>query len=392
MKIFTSLSTPELFFGLGTISKLPEILKMNNFKSIVLITGGNSFINSKYWQQLIKEITIVGIDYFSYQSVGECTPETVDRIVNDLDNKKIDVVVSIGGGTVLDTGKAVSALLCMDGSIVEYLEGVGVKEPTGKRKPLICIPTTSGTGSEATKNAVITKVGKDGYKKSLRHKNYIPDTVIIDPELIKSCPLSLTIATGMDAVTQLLESYVSSQASPFTDSLAFTGLQMAWRSLPKLVENIEDMDARSEMAYAAYLSGITLANAGLGVVHGAASVLGSMRSIPHGVVCGTLLGSATELIIEKLFESKDFKNNTSLIKFSKAGNAITGNKNPGLKEGCNNLINTLNRWADMYKISKLSEYGFTEKELVYAAEGTGLKNTPCTLDSKDILSILLARL
>ena len=383
---------PELIFGVNTIESLPKIIVDSTYKDITVITGGDSFITSIFWQNLSASLNLAGINFYHFKSTGETTPETVDGIIHELKDKKIDAVIAIGGGTVLDTGKAVSALLCMEGSIVDYLEGVGSTEPTGERKPLICVPTTSGTGSEATKNAVITKVGKDGYKKSLRHTAYIPDTVIIDPELIKSCPLELTISTGMDAITQLLESYVSTKASLFTDTLALMGLKLAGQSLPKLVENIEDMDARSDMAYAAYLSGITLANAGLGVVHGAASVLGSMRPIPHGVVCGTLLGAAAESIIGKLNEKKNPGSIKSLIKFSEAGDALTGSKNNTVEDSCNNLINTLNTWVDTYKIPKLSDYKFTESDLILSSKLIGIKNTPCPLDSENILSMLMERL
>ena len=383
---------PELIFGTGTVEGLSDIIRKKDYSNIVIITGGNSFISSSYWLKLKQLLTESEIKYDHYQSVGEASPETVDGIVSNLKDKRTDVIVAIGGGTVMDTGKAVSAMLCMDGSIVDYLEGVGSKQPTGKRKPLICIPTTSGTGSEATKNAVITKIGKDGYKKSLRHEGYIPDTVIIDPDLIKSCPLSLTVASGMDAVTQLLESYVSTKSTPFTDLLALYGLKLAGRSLPKLVENGDNIEARADMAYAAYLSGITLANAGLGVVHGAASVLGAFRSIPHGVVCGTLLGSATEVIIKKINNSKKPENWESLKKFAEAGTALTGILNNNVEQGCNILIKTLNNWVTNYGVSRLSEYGFTEKDLLDSTKMIGLKNTPCELDSKELLSILITRL
>ncbi|MCK5197244.1 MAG: iron-containing alcohol dehydrogenase, partial [Spirochaetales bacterium] len=272
MDSFIISTIPELIFGAGTIKGLPNIITARGFKNIAVITGGSSFINSVFWQDLSDSFTAAGIRYFKYRSTGETSPEKVDEIVQNLKDRNIDAVIAIGGGTVMDTGKAVSAMLCMSGSIVEYLEGVGTKEPTGDRKPLICVPTTSGTGSEVTKNAVITKIGKNGFKKSLRHKGYIPDIAVIDPELTSGCPVGLTVAAGLDAVTQLLESFVSSKSNSFTDNLALHGLKLAGRSLPRLVENGNDLDARGEMAYAAYLSGITLANAGLGVVHGAASV------------------------------------------------------------------------------------------------------------------------
>lgn len=391
MENFTISPIPELIFGAGTIKGLPNIITARGFKNIAVITGGSSFINSGFWKDLSDSFTVSGIIFCHYSSTVETSPDKVDEIVRNLRNRNIDAVIAIGGGTVMDTGKAVSAMLCMSGSIVDYLEGVGTKEATGDRKPLICVPTTSGTGSEVTKNAVITRIGQNGFKKSLRHNGYIPDIAILDPELTVGCPLELTVATGLDAITQLLESFVSSKSNPFTDNLALQGLKLAGRSLPRIVENGNDIDARGEMAYAAYLSGITLANAGLGVVHGAASVLGALRSIPHGVVCGTLLGSATEMIIDKLDEG-DYSGSQSLLKFSEAGLALTGTNYNSTESNRKNLISTLNIWVEKFGIPRLSDYGFTEKDLTAASEITGLKNTPCRLEPQDIRSIFLSRL
>ncbi len=390
MNKFSISPIPELIFGSGTLVKLRGILEINQYKNIVIITGGQSFISSSEWEKLKQSLDDFDIKFTHYKSVGETSPETVDAIILDLNSSVIDAVIAIGGGTVMDTGKAVSAMLCMPGSIVDYLEGVGTKEPVGRRKPLICVPTTSGTGSEATKNAVITKIGKDGFKKSLRHKAYIPDTVIIDPELMISCPKALSLAAGMDTVTQLLESYVSIHSTPFTDMISLQGLQLAGKSLPVLAENGSNIEARSNMAYASYLSGISLANAGLGVVHGAASVLGSMRAIPHGVVCGTLLGSATERIISIL--KKEDMSGEYLLKFAMAGTALTEIELDSRVKNIDLLVKTLNDWVEAFNIPKFSEYGFTEDDLEYAAGKTGLKNTSVNLKFKDIYSILISRL
>ena len=159
----------------------------------------------------------------------------------------------------------------------------------------------------------------------------------------------------------------------------------------KLVVDGDNMDARGEMAYAAYLSGITLANAGLGVVHGAASVLGAIKPIPHGVVCGTLLGVATELIIDKLRQG-DSGSEQYLLKFAEAGSALTGNNHNTPESNCSSLVSTLNTWVEEFGVSRLSDYGFTEKDLFDAAEITGLKNTPCSLESQDIRKMFLSRL
>jgi len=381
---------PELIFGSGTLVKLPDQIEKNNYQNIVIITGGNSFVSSFAWEKLKRSLDASGVKFVDYKSFGETHPETVDNIIFDLKSTSVDAVIAIGGGTVMDTGKAVAAMLCMPGSIVDYLEGVGTKEPVGRRKPLICVPTTSGTGSEATKNAVITKIGKDGFKKSLRHKAYIPDTVIIDPELIVTCPKHISMATGMDAVTQLLESYVSTQSSPFTDMSSFYGLQLAGKSLPLLAEDGSNIEARSQMAYAAYLSGISLANAGLGVIHGAASVLGSIRPIPHGVVCGTLLGTVTERIISKL--KKDDLSSKYLLKFAAAGTALTGMDLGSPEKNIDLLLKTLNYWVQDFNIAKFSKYGFTKNDLEYAVKTIDLKNTPVKLNFKDIYSILISRL
>ncbi|MEA1910881.1 MAG: iron-containing alcohol dehydrogenase, partial [Spirochaetota bacterium] len=150
MDNFTISPIPELIFGAGTINGLINIITAKDYNDIAVITGGRSLINSIYWKNLSDSFIAEGINFFHFKSTGETSPETVDEIVSNLKNTNIDAVIALGGGTVMDTGKAVSAMLCMDGSIVDYLEGIGTKEPTGKRKPLICAPTTSGTGSEAT--------------------------------------------------------------------------------------------------------------------------------------------------------------------------------------------------------------------------------------------------
>ncbi len=211
-------------------------------------------------------------------------------------------------------------------SVIDYLEGVGTRTPSGSRIGLAAVPTTSGTGSEATKNAVISRLGEQGFKKSLRHDRYVPDLAILDGSLITSCPASVTAASGLDAVTQLLEAYVSTASSAFTDMIAIEGLTLAAGVLESLVCGTlsDDPEARTVMAYAAYLSGVALANANLGVVHGAASALGGRRPIAHGVVCGTLLHASQKAIIHHLALDESREAEAALHKYSQAGYALAG--------------------------------------------------------------------
>ena len=217
-----------------------------------------------------------GIKYHHVVVSGEPSPELIDTTVEKYRNEAVDAIVAIGGGSVLDAGKAISAMLHRTESIKEFLEGVGTIEHPGTKLPFIALPTTSGTGSEATKNAVISHVGKSGYKKSLRHDNFVPDIAIVDPRFTLSCPQNITAASGMDCFTQLIESYLSDKANEYTDALAWEGLKEIKSSLVQSYMHGNDIQARTGMAFASLTSGICLANAGLGVVHGFASSIGGL--------------------------------------------------------------------------------------------------------------------
>src|SRR5690606_22395692 len=218
----------------------------------------------KLWQRLHDET----IEFRQYSVATEPTPSIVDAAVNEFGDFSPEVVVAIGGGSVLDAGKAISAMLPLKAGVREYLEGVGSRTHPGDKVPFIAVPTTSGTGSEATKNAVLSEVGERGFKRSLRHDRFVSDVAIVDPVLAVTCPKTVTATSGMDAFTQLLESYLSTAANPITDALALEGLRHVSRSLPLAVHDPGNLSARCGMALASYLSGITLANAGLGLVHG----------------------------------------------------------------------------------------------------------------------------
>jgi alcohol dehydrogenase class IV len=292
--------TPRVRFGAGVFAALADEAARFGERALV-VTGENSLRAAGGLDRLLRSLDQRSLAHALVETSGEPSPELVDEAVSAFRDQAVSVVLAVGGGSVVDAGKAISAMLPCGGSVRSFLEGVGDREHSGEKLPLIAVPTTAGTGSEATKNAVLSRVGADGFKRSLRHDHFVPDLAVIDPELALSCPPETTAACGMDALCQLLEAYVSTQASAMTDSLSLGGLRCAAEGLvPASTKGAKDVEARASMAYASFISGIALANAGLGVIHGFAAPIGGFFPIPHGVVCGSLLAPAVKVTIEKL--------------------------------------------------------------------------------------------
>ena len=360
---------------------------------MLIVTGSQSFVSSGKKDIIDKALRKKSVAPLYFPVSGEPSPYLIDDAVSKFRNSDIYIVCSIGGGSVIDTGKAISAMLLHDDSVFDYLEGVGTgKKHDGVKVPFIAVPTTAGTGSEATKNAVLSCVGPSGFKKSLRHDNFVPDAALIDPELMLSCPPNITASTGMDAFTQLLESYVSTQSTPLTDALAFSGLCHAAENLiPACTTGAGDVEVRAGMAYAALLSGITLANAGLGVVHGLASALGGLFDIPHGVICGTLVGAATRVSISVLKKQKNTGEN-ALKKYARIGALLSGNDSGDTDRCCELLIIKLEEWTDLLNLPLLNEFGVKESNIENILNSTGNKNNPAKLDRCEIRQIIESRL
>ena len=380
---------PQLAVGEGQIFQLAGYLELQGYSRIALITGGDSYAAAEYRGRFEDSLRDARVEAPRFPVSGEPSPLKVDQICTTTAEMQVDAVVAVGGGSVIDTAKAVAVMLHHEGSVREYLEGVGSRVAKPLRHPLIAVPSTSGTGSEATKNAVISEVGENGFKKSLRNNAYVPDLAVLDPLVTRGCPPDVTAASGMDAVTQLLEAYVSKQATPFTDALALNGLQCTRWSLPVSLHNSDNLNARGQMAYAAYLSGAALAAAGLGVVHGLASPLGAARNIPHGVVCGTLLPAATEVIVGKLLQGSG--ENRGLAKYSRAAVVFTGSDHGSAESNCRALVDELYRWAEEFSLPRLADYGFTLDELQRIAAAASAKATLVDLSSEENFSILERR-
>lgn len=384
--------TPSIHFGPGKFGELPGIIEKKKIKKLVLITGGASFRNTDLWQHFVNELKSMRIELKDYSISGEPDPDTINSIAGNGKDFQPDCILAIGGGSVLDAGKAVSAMIPEELPVEQYLEGIGTEQPTGDKIFYIAVPTTSGTGSETTKNAVISRTGENGFKKSLRHDSYVPNIALIDPKLMLSCPKEITAASGLDAITQLVEGFVSSKSSPLTDSLAISGLMTAGRSFERAVEQGEsDIEARTHMAYAACMSGIVLANAGLGIIHGIAGYAGGRFSISHGVACGTLLAKATDVIIDRLFDLEE-ENNIPLIKYAESAKYLSGRDLGSVEKNCGLLVDQFYLWTEKYEIPVLSSFGISEDDCHEIAVKSGLKNTPVDLSAEDIQEICLHRL
>lgn len=382
-------SLPKIIFGPGKRNELANQLIARGNK-VLLLTGSSSIHNSGHGEEIISSLKAAKLELEHEVIAHEPSPSLIDGIVDRYRTTGVEVVIAVGGGSVMDAGKAISAMIPVEGSIRDYLEGVGEKKHPGLKIPFIAMPTTSGTGSEMTKNAVISEVGEQGFKKSLRHDNFIPETAIIDPEMMLSCPAKLTAASGMDAFSQLLESYLSTRSNSMTDALALQGLKQIKRNLLRaFLEGEQNLEARSGMALAAMFSGITLAHAGLGLVHGFASPLGGFYHIPHGVACGTLMAPVFATTIDNLLELPENPAMNKLIIVSKVFADFKYKKD---LEYLQAFKEKLLHITSLLEMPRLSEYGLSEDGIQKVVDCTSHKNHPVKLTNEQLINALKLRI
>lgn len=344
---------------------------------------------SVYGQDLLNTFKKNGINHHHIIISGEPAPDDIDQAVINTGKDKTDVVIGIGGGSVLDAGKAISAMLYKNDSVQGYMEGVGYKKHPGTKIPFIAIPTTSGTGSEATENAVISRIGERGFKKSLRHENFVPDIALVDPELTIRCPGDITAASGMDCFTQLIEAYLSVKSNEYTNALALEGLKAVKSSLLAVCRDGTDINARTGMSFAALTSGICLANAGLGVVHGFASSIGGLYDIPHGILCGTLMAPSNELTVKTL--KKGYGDQSALKKYIQLGEIFLEVKGKSRDYYIDGFVGYLYHLTEELQLPGLKKFGIKENDLELICRITDCKNNPVKLDTSDLMEILLER-
>jgi alcohol dehydrogenase class IV len=385
VKPFSLARSPKIIFGHGKISELPGLAKSYG-NDVLVVTGANSLVNSKHGEFLTNTFDITGVHYHLVPINREPSPEMIDMAVIRYRDANIRLVVAIGGGSVIDAGKAISAMLYRTESVRDFLEGVGTKEHPGTKVPFIAIPTTSGTGSEATANAVISQIGVAGFKKSLRHENFVPDVAIVDPELTLNCPRDITANSGMDCFTQLVEAYLSTKAFSYTDSLALDGIRSLIGALPRVWKWGQDSEARAGMSYAALISGICLTNAGLGVVHGFASSVGGLFNVPHGAVCGTLMAPANAITVKKLRQQDNSA--PALLKYATLGRFFADENQKSQDYYVDLFISKLFEWSNMLNLPSLEKYGIKTSDFVKIATLTENKNNPVKLEKDELVAIL----
>lgn len=389
--LFTFTGMPKLISGPQATGRLAE-MAVSFGRTALLVTGAGSLERSGHLSRILGDLKTFGVRVHRCRIVGEPSPAAVDEAVTEFSEMAVDVVLAIGGGSVLDGAKAIAAMLKENGSVSDFLEGIGDRTPSGQTVPLIAVPTTSGTGSEATKNAVISRVGQNGFKKSLRHDNYIPKLAILDPGLCVSAPPAVTAACGMDALTQLIEAYVSTQASSLTDALAMEGLRHLIPALPDACgKGASDIGCRAGVAYGAFLSGVALANAGLGVVHGVAGSMGGMIVIPHGVACANLLPFALLATVENLAALDTDQSRIALTKFARIGN-LFGSLYEDRLDCCRHLVDCLIRWLDQLEIPRLGTFGLAEAHMDLLVKTASNKNNPLPLSAGQMVKMIKNRL
>jgi len=402
---------PRLVVGAGRITEVPGLIAAFG-RSVLLVTGARSFRESAAWTSLVASLEEAGLGWDHVAVTGEPSPELVDGAVAARRREPPDVVVGIGGGSALDAAKAIAGLLRSGTVALDHLEGVGRGLPyPGPATPFIAVPTTAGTGSEVTKNAVLSgrlpnaAPGAPPFKKSFRDERLVAQVVVLDADLLATCPPAVIAGDGMDAVTQLLEAFTSIGASPFTDAVARTGLEAAAGALPawhaaaaagappEASATARAATARAAMSWAACCSGIALANAGLGAVHGIVAALGAAFPVPHGTGCGMLLAATTRANVAALEER--LPGSQALARYADAGRILAGDDALSDEQARDALLATLDTWTVVLRLPRLADFGVTPRDLpglVAESRGTSMRTNPVLLADDEIAGILAASL
>lgn len=375
----------HILFGNGRITTIGELAAPLGNHALV-VTGATLDRVTRP----LAALKTAGVSATVFQVRGEPTVTPIQEGVALARQEACDLVIAIGGGAVLDTGKAIAILATNRGEVLDYLEVIGNGKPL-KTPPLPClaVPTTAGTGAEVTANSVIGSP-QHGVKVSLRSPMMLPRVALIDPQLTLSMPPAVTAATGLDALTQVIEPFVSHQATPITDALCREGIQLAARSLRTVCQDGGNLEAREDMALVSLYGGLALANAKLGAVHGIAGPFGGMFDAPHGAVCAALLPSVMAANVQALQERQP--HNPALVRYRQLAALLTGDPSADLKDG----PIWITRLCRDLQVQPLARYGLSRERIPEltqkALKASSMQGNPIRLHDREVEAILTVSL
>ena len=378
---FEFATAQRIIFGPGKLAELPNLIKGMG-KKAAFVTG----TSAERIGPVFKILQECGVEPAAFSIKGEPTVERMAILSAGARDLGCDFVIAFGGGSIIDAGKAIAALLTNTRDIMDYLEVIGKGEPlTEDPAPCIAIPTTAGTGSEVTRNAVL-KCKENQVKVSMRHPKMLPAIALIDPELTLTMSPEVTASTGLDAFIQLFEAFTSCKSNPLTDGICREGLKRVARSLHKAYLHPDNLDARTDMAFASLCGGLALANAGLGAIHGFAGPIGGMFKAPHGMVCASLLPATAYINYQALIE-RDSRN-PGLPKFKEAAQILLNDPSATIDEA----LDHLNAICMQMFVPGLSEFGITEADfpaiIEKAKNASSMKGNPIELTDHELRTIL----
>jgi alcohol dehydrogenase class IV len=381
MHSFEFATANRIVFGAGKLNELGTLIGARATRAL-LVRGRSSDAIPRVRDLLSR----ANIAFVEFEVHGEPTIDVVRAGIEAA--RDCDFVIGLGGGSVLDTGKAIAALLTNPGNVLDYLEVIGKGQPLANAPlPYIAIPTTAGTGAEVTRNAVLEST-EHGVKISLRSPLMLPRLALVDPELTYSLPPEITATSGLDALTQLIEPFVSVKANPVTDAFCRAGIHYAARSLRRAYRNGADREARNDMSLASLFGGLALANAALGAVHGFAGPLGGMLHAPHGALCARFLPLVMEANIKAL-ETRQ-PDHPALGRYAEIAQILTDEKDATAREGAEwtrNLVEEL-------QIPRLAAYGMKpeasalQEAVQKTRQANSFKGNPIVLDDQELTQIL----
>jgi len=373
----------RIIFGPGTHEEFGSIA--GEFGKRTFVVHGSNAARAK---PLLASIEAANIEYSCFEVRGEPTVEQIAEGVNQARLAKSELIIGFGGGSVIDSAKAIAGLVTNPGAILDYLEVIGKgKQLAVPALACVAIPTTAGTGAEVTRNAVLASL-EHQIKVSLRSAFLLPRIAIVDPTLTIDLPCSVTASTGLDALTQLIEPYVSIRANPVTDGLCIEGMRRVARSLRRAYERGQDLAAREDMALASLFGGLSLANAGLGAVHGFAAPIGGMFHAPHGAICAALLPHVMRVNLRAL--RGRLPDSDSLRRYDSVAKILTGSNEATAIDG----VNWVSELCKAVQVPGLRAYGVTVRDssalVAKAAKASSMKANPIVLTEDELTEALQA--